>query len=305
MLWVITVKKLIGISTFTLQSLYGDIKALEIAKEIGADAVDFSLDNYSVLNKDSIYSKSEDEIISHFNAVKEKADELGLIISQTHGRLRIYFADPVKDEAVFKDAKIDCMVTRILGAPYTVMHAVATSITGPDAESDFMHDLCFETFNKLLVYAKEYNVKIAMETMGDSPVYGCCDFFGYLTEFKSAYDRICAYEDNADYFFCCIDTGHVNKAMRFGNPTPAEFIRAMGCSVKCLHLNDNNSLTDQHKPPMTGNIDWNDVLSALNEIGYDGVYNLELNLKHFGEGFEKETAAFSVKLLNHMINKQN
>lgn len=297
-------KKLVGISTFTLQSLYGDYKALEIAKAIGADAVDFSLDTYSVLNKSSIYSKSEEEIVAHFTAVKKKADELGLIISQTHGRLRIYFADPAKDDAVFKDARIDCMVTKILGAPYTVMHAIATSITGPDAESGFMHDLCFDTFNKIISYAKEYDVKIAMETMGDAPVYGCCDFFGYLTEFKKAYDRICAFEDNADYFFCCIDTGHVNKAMRFdNNPTPGTFIRQMGSAVKCLHLNDNNTLTDQHKPPKTGVIDWDDVLSALDEVGYDGVYNLELNLQHFGKGFEIETAEFSVKLLKYMLNK--
>lgn len=297
-------KKLVGISTFTLQSLYGDFKALEIAKEIGADAVDFSLDTYSVLNKNSIYSKSEEEIISHFTAVKKKADELGLIISQTHGRLRIYFADPVKDDAVFKDARIDCMVTKILGAPYTVMHAIATSITGPDADSGFMHDLCFDTFNKLISYAKEYGVKIAMETMGDAPVYGCCDFFGYLTEFKKAYARISAHEDNADCFFCCIDTGHVNKAMRFdNNPTPGAFIREMGCAVKCLHLNDNNTLTDQHKPPKTGVIDWDDVLGALDEVGYDGVYNLELNLQHFGKGFEIETAEFSIKLMKHMLNQ--
>ncbi len=297
-------KKLVGISTFTLQSLYGDFKALEIAKAIGADAVDFSLDTYSVLNKNSIYSKSEEEIVSHFTAVKKKADELGLIISQTHGRLRIYFADPAKDDAVFKDARIDCMVTKILGAPYTVMHAIATSITGPDAESGFMHDLCFDTFNKILSYAKEYDVKIAMETMGDAPVYGCCDFFGHLTEFKKAYDRICAFEDNADYFFCCIDTGHINKAMRFdNNPAPGTFIREMGSAVKCLHLNDNNTLTDQHKPPKTGVIDWDDVLSALDEVGYNGVYNLELNLQHFGKGFEIETAEFSIKLLKYMLNK--
>ncbi|MBO4950682.1 MAG: sugar phosphate isomerase/epimerase [Clostridia bacterium] len=297
-------KKLVGISTFTLQSLYGDFKALEIAKAIGADAVDFSLDTYSVLNKNSIYSKSEEEIVAHFTAVKKKADELGLIISQTHGRLRIYFADPAKDDAVFKDARIDCMVTKILGAPYTVMHAIATSITGPDAESGFMHDLCFDTFNKIISYAKEYDVKIAMETMGDAPVYGCCDFFGHLTEFKKAYDRICAFEDNADYFFCCIDTGHINKAMRFdNNPTPGDFIRQMGSAVKCLHLNDNNTLTDQHKPPKTGVIDWDDVLSALDEVGYNGVYNLELNLQHFGKGFEIETAEFSIKLLKYMLNK--
>lgn len=294
-------KKLIGISIFNLQRLYGDFKALEIAKEIGADAVDFSLDSQSCLNENSIYSKSDEEIIEYYTAVRQKADELGIIISQTHGRLRVYFADPVKDEAVFRDARVDCMITRILGAPYTVMHAIATSVTGPDAESSFMHELYFNTFSKIIPFAKQFGVKIAVETMGDAPIYGCCDFFGVLSEFKKAFDRISAIDNNKEYMCCCIDTGHINKAMRFGNPTPQEFIRTMGSDVKCLHLNDNNTLTDQHKPPKTGDIDWNEVLKALREIGYDGVYNLELNLSHFGDGFEIETAAFSVKLLNHML----
>lgn len=294
-------KKLVGISTFTLQSLYGDFRAMEIAKEIGADAIDFSLDTQTCFDKNSIYSKSDMEICEYFTEVRKKADELGIIISQTHGRLRVFFNDSVKDDAVFRDARIDCMVSKILGAPYTVMHAIATTITGPDAESDYMHNLYYETFSKILPYAKQYGVIIAIETMGDAPVYGCCDFFGVLSEFKSAFDRISAEGDNMDYLCCCIDTGHVNKAMRFGNPTPAEFIRAMGSSVKCLHLNDNNTLTDQHKPPMTGVIDWKDVFSALDEIGYNGVYNLELNLQHFGKGFEIETAEFAVKLLRHML----
>ena len=293
--------KPIGISTFNLQQLYGDIRALEIAKEIGADAVDFSLDGNSLLDKNSIYSKSEKEITSYYKKVRQKADELGITICQTHGRLRVYFNDEIKDKAVFKDGRTDCMVSKILGSPYTVMHAIATSVTGPDADGDFMHELCFNTFNKLLTYAKEYGVGIAMETMGDAPIYGCCDFFGKLSEFKIAFDRISGYGDNKEFFFCCIDTGHINKAMRFGNPVPSEFIRAMGSSIKCLHLNDNDSFKDQHKPPMTGIIDWRDVIASLNEIGYDGVYNLEINLKHFGEGFEKETAEFSVKLMRHLL----
>lgn len=296
-------KKLVGFSTFNLQRLYGDIRALEIAKEIGADAVDFGLDCQNSLDANSIYSKSEDEIIEYYKAVKAKADELGLIISQTHGRLRVYFADSEKDAAVIRDARVDCMVTKLLGAPYTVMHAIATSVTGPDAKSEFMHETYDRVFGEILPFAKQYGVKIAIETMGDAPVYGCCDFFGVLDEFKKAFDRVSSIGDNKDYLCCCIDTGHVNKAMRFGNPTPQEFIRAMGSNVKCLHLNDNNTLTDQHKPPKTGDINWDEVMSALNEIGYDGVYNLELNLQHFGKGYEIETAEFSVKLMKYMLGK--
>ena len=296
-------KKLIGISTFTLQSLYGDIRALEIANEIGADAVDFSIDSQSCAKPESIYSKSDDEITAYYKTVKEKADELGLIISQTHGRLRIYWGEEEKNITALKDARIDCMVTKTLGAPYTVMHSIATSITGPDADPVFMHDLCYDTIDTILGYAKQYDVMLAVETMGDAPVYGCCDFFGYFTEFKKSFERLYLNSANADRLVCCIDTGHVNKAYRFeGNPPPAEFIRGMGSAVRCLHLNDNNKLTDQHKIPMTGDIDWKDVLKALDEVGYDGIYNLELNLKNFGPGFEIQSAKFAVELMNFILN---
>ena len=41
--------------------MYGDIRALEIAKEIGADAVDFSTDPQSVSNPASVYAQSDDK----------------------------------------------------------------------------------------------------------------------------------------------------------------------------------------------------------------------------------------------------
>ncbi len=45
--------------------------------------------------------------------------------------------------------------------------------------------------------------------------------------------------------------------------------------------------------------------AALREIGYSGYYNVETMLKHFGEGFEECEAEFAVKVLDHMLKKQN
>ena len=53
---------------------------------------------------------------------------------------------------------------------------------------------------------------------------------------------------------------------------------------------------------MTGCIDWNDVFDALDEIGFDGYYNLELFLHHFGVSFRKETAEFAIKVMRHMLD---
>ena len=49
--------------------MYGDIRALEIAKEIGADAVDFSTDPQSVSTTSSVYALSDDKIAQYYGEI--------------------------------------------------------------------------------------------------------------------------------------------------------------------------------------------------------------------------------------------
>jgi sugar phosphate isomerase/epimerase len=211
---------------------------------------------------------------------------------------------PEEDEALVKNTALDCYVTSILGADTCVVHNVTNLFLGKDPAPELMHKLSYDMFTSFLPFAKEHNVKIATETFGDAVKYSVCDFFGYIDEFEKAYKAIKEIEELKDYFTICVDTGHSNKAMRFGNPTPADVIRRLGSEVTTLHLHDNNGLVDQHKIPMTGNIDWNDVFNALDEIGYKGVYNLELSLGHFGPNFLIETAEFAVKVMRNMLNER-
>jgi sugar phosphate isomerase/epimerase len=236
--------------------------------------------------------------------LKAYADELGLIISQTHGRCRSFIGNKEADEITVEKCRLDCLATAALGAPACVIHSVATSSVGADAQPQYIRDLNHSMFMQILPFGKQYGVKIAAETFGDSPKYGCCDFFGDLEEFIRACERIEATEYK-DYFTVCIDTGHSNKAMRFDNPAPNEVIRRIGRDrITLLHLNDNDGMTDQHKIPMTGNIDWEKVFAALDEVGYSGVYNMELNLRHFGKEFMSEHAAFAVKVLRNLLKKR-
>lgn len=301
-------KRKISFSIGRLQFLYGDERALEIAKEIGADAVDFNLCGkaWDYQNPDSIYSKSDEEIVEYYTSLRKKAEGLGLEIAQTHGRIEGFKNIPEEDEALIKNARLDCLATKTLGAPVCVMHGVTTIFLGPDADPQLYRDLNFTMFNRIIPFAKQYGIKIATETFGDAKGggengYHCCDFFGNANEFMDTYKRISAEGDNEDYFTVCIDTGHSNKATRFDNPSAGDVIRMHKGHISTLHLHDNDTLTDQHKPPMTGCIDWNDVLDALDEVGYDGVYNMEIALACFGKGFEIETAEFGIKLLKHMF----
>ena len=256
-------------------------------------------------NPDSIYSKSDDEICSYYAGVKKHADSIGLEIGQTHGQIKGFIGKTEDDEALIKNGRIDCMAASVLGAPYVIIHSVTTIFMGPDCPSRTMHALNSDMFNRLIPFAKQYNVKIASETFGDATGLGCCDFFGNINEFIKSFNRVRAVGDNADWLTTCVDTGHSNKATRFNNnPSPADVIRMLGPNVSALHLNDNDTFTDQHKIPMTGTIDWKDVFDALDEVNYQGNYNMELNLRHFGKKFAVETAAFAVKVMRFMLDER-
>ena len=301
-------KRRVSLSTGYYQYHYGDERALEIAKEIGADAVDFSLTGMDVANPNSIYAKSEEEFVAYFTALKNRADALGIEICQTHGRVTTYQEGKDEfNETVFRNARLDCYATKLLGAPYTVMHNISTcGMLSPNPDPTFMRDKSFEIFNRILTYAKEFGVIVATETFGDAPPRDCVDFFGSTDEFLMTYNRIAAVGENAKYFKMCLDPGHTNKASRFGNnPKVPTAVRMMGGNIVCLHLNDNDTFTDQHKIPFTGTIDWADLFNALDEIGYSGVYNMEIVTAAYGEKeMAIETGAFAIKVLRTYLKKR-
>ena len=295
----------VSLSIFGLQKVYGDKESLRIAKQIGCDAVDFTLDNQDYRNKNSVYAGGEAAVREYYGALREYAESIGLEIGQTHGRGPGFKNKKEEDDALVENARLDVIATAALGARYCVIHTTTTIFMGPDAPAELMHELNYEMFRRILPYAREHGVIVCTETFGDATGLGCCDFFGNIDEFVKGYERVCAEEDFADWFKICMDTGHSNKARRYNNnPTAGEVIRRLGGNIVCLHLHDNDGLTDQHKIPMTGTIDWNDVFAALGEVGYSGNYNAEIVLTHFGKGFEVEEAAFCVKVMKNMLKEK-
>ena len=299
-------KRKVSLAIGGLQNTFGDKEALRIAKEIGLDAVDFNLcgDSWDYRNPDSVYSRSDAEITAYFSDLKAYAESLGLIIGQTHGRITGLKADEAFNAAFFENARRDCLATAALGAPVCIMHSVTTIYMGADADPQMMRDLNFRLFTHVLPFAKQYGIKIASETFGDAAGLGVVDFFGQYDEFIKSYQRARAAEDFRDYFTVCMDTGHCNKATRFGQPSAADCIRMLGTEITALHLNDNDTFTDQHKMPLSGSMDWDDIFDALDEVGYSGIYNMELHLDFYGKELIVDTAAFAVKVLRRFLNNR-
>lgn len=294
-------KKLLGISCGALSTQYGDIRALEICAEAGFDSVDFDLLTNPYTNDPS--EKTDEEMIEYCQSLKKRANELGIIIGQTHGLCSTF--NPNDDEYnayVIEASRRHLLATASLGAPACVIHSISTH-NWQDATPETMRRVNLEMFGKLIPFAEEYGVNIALETFGDVRKGGRrIDFFGNVEELKNQYELL-----NTKNKVLCMDTGHTHKAHDIEPSVldTVDAIRYLGKDIKLLHLNDNNGYSDQHLPPFLAGdslqLKWKNVMSALDEIEYDGIYNFELTMGKMGSAIEDYTH-FLGKYLRRFID---
>ena len=81
-------------------------------------------------------------------------------------------------------------------------------------------------------------------------------------------------ELNSPHLGICLDTGHLNLSRA---STQRDFILRAGKHLRALHIADNEGERDQHLMPFgIGSVDMKEVAGTLFEIGYDGLWNLEI-----------------------------
>ena len=293
----------ISLSVDGIIKKYGLEGGLDIVKRIGADAIDFDLSPEDYTNPDSIYSKGEAEFTKYFENVRAAVESRGLTICQTHGRAVPFRenADEYNNVVFPKNSELDCKATKILGAPFCVVHPGGT-LSNLNATPEEMRKNARKALSFSVPFAKKYGIKLALETVGANwQLDNQIDFFGAYEEFRSLYDYIALNPELKDSFCCCIDTGHINLAVQHNQPTPADFIRLMGDNVSCLHLHDNTGYMDQHRIICAGTIDWKDVFKALCEIGYNGYYNSETDFKFISPDLMVETADITIKTIKSFL----
>ena len=75
------------------------------------------------------------------------------------------------------------------------------------------------------------------------------------------------------YLKFCFDTGHANCMTKNLNFFPWE---TFGQYLYCLHISDNNGVSDEHLIPFSGNIDWKHILQTV--YRYNPFLNLTLEV---------------------------
>ena len=68
------------------------------------------------------------------------------------------------------------------------------------------------------------------------------------------------------------DTNHLLKGDN------ADFIRKIKNKIITLHVSDYDNVNERHWLPGEGVINWEDVLNALKEIDYNGIWMYEISL---------------------------
>ena len=118
-----------------------------------------------------------------------------------------------------------------------------------------------KVLTELTDYIKGTGITICLENLTND-----LDHSGPLLELI---DRV-----GSDHLGVCLDTGHLN--LRPGE-SQYDFIRNCGSRLKALHIADNEGQTDQHMMPYgRGRVNWKDVIRGLKEVGYEGLFNLEI-----------------------------
>jgi len=226
--------------------------AIDAFCEAGFGGIDFKFD------EKELYDGTLDE--DFFVKTKDYAHKKGIPIVQAHAPYPSSYSEEDKTEKRFSDIVKSMKNAALLGATMIVIHP-CKHIDCNDAEGyRLMMDYNLRFYRKLLPYAKEYGIKIAIENIRRSVT-------AQAEGLAALFDLLCD-----ESFVVCYDIGHANLT---GQDT-AEMIRKLGERIGCTHIHDNDGKDkDTHTLPFYGNIDWEGAMRAFAEIGYSGDISYE------------------------------
>lgn len=209
----------------------------------------------------------------------------GIEIYQAHGPWRY---PPQDGTELLRQERFDAMSKAIrgcayLGAKTMVIHPIMPLGANCLEDSDEVKRINLEFMSSLCEVAKEYGIVISFENMPFRlfPINSVCE----ITDF--------AKKVNSANFKVCLDTGH---AIVCGESL-AEAVRYIGKDMLySLHIHDNYGKRDEHNPPPNGVGDWSMFKTALNEIGFDGVFSFETDISCLKDLREEDIDAKEIAL---------
>jgi len=211
-----------------------------------------------LLDKLTARSGSMESVGAAFGAY---AKEHGLGISQGHLSYLQGLIGPGCLDILRRDIDL------FLGAG--IENAVLHFNGGNDLAPDARHEARLNAVSALCDHVKGTNIRLCLENLGSVPETHTAErLLGIIKAVGS------------ENLAICLDTGHLHLVNGRGEAKQSqrEFILKAGPMLRALHITDNNANLDEHLMPFSSRylINWVEVLTALREIDYQGLFNLEL-----------------------------
>ena len=266
----------LAIETYVPREKFGDLKGLEVIKEAGFDAVDYSF----------YWTKEHNDLLGadymeKARSVRAKLDELGLECRQAHAPFD-FRSEWAMDESTPAYLRIVRAIkaAAVLGVKNIIVHALV-----PPAGEDVI-DFNVKYYRTFEPYCKKYGVCIAVENLFRRADNGWTGLLGSPAELNEVLRRL-----DSPWFVACIDVGHAKIA----GWEPEDFILGMDPGViQALHIQDSDGLDDRHTIPGLGRLHWDAIADALVKTHYSDDLTLEV-FAYLG-GFSPAALPYALKL---------
>lgn len=238
--------------TTNIMGFYQDVgleRTIEIFAEAGFHGIEFNND------RKEFYTHEHDR--SYYEAIRQKTEALGLSFPQAHMPFPSSGMDADLTRQRFYEITDAMEYASWLGVKIVVVHPCGH--LSWQENWDAMMEYNVDFYRRLAPYAKKFGLQIAIENINGT-VTRTADGMNDLL------DRL-----NDPVFVVCYDVGHAHIA----GQGAADMLRKIGNRVKCTHIHDNDGVHDTHTLPYYGTIDWDSVMEALADIGYEGNLNYE------------------------------
>jgi sugar phosphate isomerase/epimerase len=196
--------------------------------------------------------------------------EAGLVCAQVHLPTYGLFADSGKDDPELeKRIEFALSVMPKLNAPWAAIHVRSAVESGFDRNRAMQDNIRW--LKRLLRLAEGYGVGIAVENLPTFPDRPDAPFF------SSRIEDQCELIDAVDHplLGACWDFGHAHLNIQHKDKSQQALLLTLGKRLKIVHAHSNYATRDSHLPPAIGSVDWEDALTGLKKIGYDGFFSLE------------------------------
>jgi sugar phosphate isomerase/epimerase len=215
-----------------------------------------------------LYSDNDDDWKRFADECGQAAEFAGVKLVVSHSPC-LHFAVPeaLNDreneayKANLKALRRSLMVCNELNIPRTVVHACIHKSF--DKKTFYRYNKMF--YRDLLDLAERFEITIMTENWdNDDSLFSTGRDLG---EFIDEVDHplLCA----------CWDTAHGNLAAKAKEVGQYNNIICLKDKLKGMHLSDNFGDVHHHSWPFAGIINFDEVLSALIDVGYDGYFNFE------------------------------